>query len=121
MKTSIICLATILIFISGCADLKRSQIVSMNKEQLCHTYSINNDNTVRARLKLLYALTVKEWKQVDSGKVNIGTSELALQCIFGKPKKVNSTTNKYGTHKQWVYHNNVYIYTEDGKVTSWQN
>jgi hypothetical protein len=48
------------------------------------------------------------------------TREDVLASSWGRPRKVNSTTNRYGTHEQWVY-DGGYLYFEDGILTSVQN
>jgi hypothetical protein len=50
------------------------------------------------------------------------TPEEVLQGSWGKPTRVNRTTNAYGTNEQWVYpgqHN--YLYFKNGVLTSIQN
>ncbi len=53
--------------------------------------------------------------------VQIGMSkEEVLASSWGKPQKVNTTTNVYGTREQWVY-DGGYLYLENGVLTSIQN
>jgi hypothetical protein len=53
--------------------------------------------------------------------VQIGMSkEDVLASSWGKPQKVNTTTNVYGTREQWVY-DGGYLYLENGVLTSIQN
>jgi hypothetical protein len=40
---------------------------------------------------------------------------------WGKPQKINTTTNKWGESQQWVYGNGGYLYFENGVLTSIQN
>ena len=49
------------------------------------------------------------------------TKEEVLQSNWGKPEKVNKTTNQYGVHEQWVYPGYQYLYFDDGILTSIQN
>lgn len=54
----------------------------------------------------------------------IGDPESKIQKIFGTPDHVNRHVSSYGTTKQYVYEydtGTVYIYTEDGKVTDYQD
>lgn len=54
--------------------------------------------------------------------VTIGMSkEDVLDSSWGKPRKINKSTNKYGTREQWVYGNGNYLYFEDDRLTSIQN
>jgi len=48
------------------------------------------------------------------------TREDVLASSWNRPNKVNTTTNRYGTHEQWVYDGN-YLYFENGILTSIQN
>jgi hypothetical protein len=53
--------------------------------------------------------------------VSIGMSEQdALDSSWGKPQKINRTTNAYGVSEQWVY-GGGYLYFKDGVLTSIQN
>jgi len=53
--------------------------------------------------------------------VLVGMSQQdALDSSWGKPQKINRTTNAYGVSEQWVY-NGSYLYFKDGVLTSIQN
>lgn len=39
---------------------------------------------------------------------------------WGEPNSINTTTNKYGTHEQWVYGDYQYLYFDNGKLTTIQ-
>ena len=63
-----------------------------------------------------------ERKQKRSQGVHIGMSkEDVLASSWGRPEKVNTTTNVYGTREQWVYGGRNYLYFENGVLTSIQN
>lgn len=54
--------------------------------------------------------------------VRIGmTKEEVLASSWGRPERVNKTTNAYGTREQWVYGGGNYLYFENGVLTSIQN
>jgi hypothetical protein len=60
-----------------------------------------------------------QWKKEG---VSIGmTPERVLQSSWGKPEKINTTTNAFGTSEQWVYRGHNYLYFQDGKLTTIQN
>jgi len=64
----------------------------------------------------------EERKQKRSRGVHIGMSkDDALASSWGKPEKINTTTNVYGTREQWVYGGSGYLYFENGVLTSIQN
>jgi hypothetical protein len=69
--------------------------------------------------------TDAEAKRVRSEKkregVSVGMSEQdALDSSWGKPQKINRTTNAYGVSEQWVY-DGGFLYFKDGVLTSIQN
>ena len=43
-----------------------------------------------------------------------------LDSSWGKPTKINKSVYSWGTHEQWVYPNDNYLYFENGKLTSIQ-
>lgn len=53
--------------------------------------------------------------------VRLGMSqEDVLASSWGRPRKINRTTNVYGVREQWVY-DGGYLYFQDGVLTSIQN
>lgn len=49
----------------------------------------------------------------------IGMTETqVLATAWGKPRRINQTTNKRGTSEQWVYGGNNYLYFENGILVS---
>ncbi|WP_270611444.1 hypothetical protein [Bacteroides intestinalis] len=61
------------------------------------------------------------WNLIIGGKVKIGMTKEHCQLSWGNPEKVNVTTGSFGTHEQWVYNGNSYLYFENGKLTAIQN
>lgn len=53
-------------------------------------------------------------------KVRIGMSECELYAAWGLPGEQNRTVGSWGVHIQHIY-GNSYVYTENGRVTSWQD
>jgi len=68
-----------------------------------------------------YKWSNKVWKAIFNGKVYRGMSKLQAQLSWGEPESVNRTSGSYGTHEQWVYGGNNYLYFENGVLTSIQN
>lgn len=61
----------------------------------------------------------KNWKKEG---VSIGMSaERVLLSSWGKPEKINRTTNKFGESEQWVYGSGNYLYFRNGVLDSIQN
>ncbi len=52
--------------------------------------------------------------------LRIGLPEADVYTKFGFPSDTNTNVGRWGTHKQLVYGNNLIIYTENGRVSSWQ-
>ena len=46
------------------------------------------------------------------------TTEMA-KISLGKPSEINKTVGSWGVNQQWVY-DNIYLYFENGKLTSYQ-
>lgn len=59
---------------------------------------------------------------ISNREVVLGMDECALAAALGKPESVNRSVGSYGRHDQWVYRRGgyAYVYTEDGKVRSYQ-
>lgn len=59
---------------------------------------------------------------VRSREVVLGMDECALAAALGKPESMNRSVGSYGRHDQWVYRRGsyAYVYTENGKVRSYQ-
>ncbi len=68
------------------------------------------------------AEAIAEAKLRKSRGVHIGmTPEEAIASSWGKPQKINRTTNRHGTREQWVYGGGNYLYFEDDVLVSFQN
>ena len=61
------------------------------------------------------------WKVVEDGQVCIGMTPAQATMAWGKPKKVNRTTGRWGVHEQRVYGTSDYLYFEKGRITAFQN
>jgi hypothetical protein len=54
--------------------------------------------------------------------VSIGmTADDVRASSWGRPEKVNRTTNAYGTREQWVYSSGSYLYFRNGVLETIQN
>lgn len=63
-----------------------------------------------------------EKKRKKSEGVRVGMSqEDVVASSWGKPQKINTTTNAYGTREQWVYGGGNYLYFENDKLVTIQN
>ena len=61
------------------------------------------------------------WNLVTKGKVKIGWDKKLCKLSWGEPEKINTTKGSFGTHVQWVYPDESYLYFENGKLTAIQN
>lgn len=68
------------------------------------------------------ALKAEKERKAKPG-VHIGdTADFVInQSQWGKPSKINRTITRNGTHEQWVYGDNNYLYLDNGIVTAIQN
>lgn len=72
--------------------------------------------------KHLKTLRQREAAERRSRGVILGMSpEEVRASSWGRPKSVNTTTGAYGTHEQWVYGGQNYLYFENGRLTTIQN
>lgn len=59
---------------------------------------------------------------IRSEKIRMGMSECELYASWGFPSSQNRSVGSWGVHVQHVYGNfGSYVYTENGRVTSWQD
>lgn len=56
-------------------------------------------------------------------KIRVGMTDAQVRASWGKPYKINSTVNTYGTSEQWVMSDgggSDYVYFDNGVMTSLQ-
>ena len=57
----------------------------------------------------------------------IGMTGIEVVKTWGRPNDINRSVGSWGVHSQWVYtgcydwEDSVYLYFENGTLTSWQN
>jgi len=59
-------------------------------------------------------------KKLLGGDYWIGMTKEMARISLGNPNEINRTVGSWGVHEQWVY-SSLYLYFEDGKLTSYQN
>ena len=53
--------------------------------------------------------------------LEIGMIPEIVRLSIGRPDDINKSTGSYGVHEQWVYEDkDMYLYFENGTLTSWQ-
>ena len=64
-------------------------------------------------------------RALANGSVYIGMQKSDLLIAIGGPEDINKSVGSWGEHLQYVYrygsYDRIYIYLENGVVTSWQN
>jgi hypothetical protein len=51
----------------------------------------------------------------------IGMNQNEVKLSLGDPEIINSTVNAYGSYEQWVYVHGLYLYFDNGTLTSFQS
>lgn len=62
----------------------------------------------------------KTYDKLKEGYYWIGMNREMATISLGRPKDINRTVGFWGVHEQWVY-DDIYLYFENGKLTSYQN
>lgn len=68
---------------------------------------------------LINKLGLKTYNSLREGNFWLGMTDEMARIAFGDPKEINQTVGSWGKHEQWVY-NSIYLYFENGKLTSYQ-
>jgi hypothetical protein len=111
-------------------DGTRRELHNEKSLNLCNAYAHSKLEKAKAELIRRNDIPDDEWPDIEDKKIRIGMSELGLVCSWGKPSlygTINKTVNRYGESKQWAYRPctsckaKYVVYTENGKITSWQN
>jgi len=90
-----------------------------NDAKALYVQALTQANAKRAKVADAEAKRIRAEKKRNG--VTIGmTDQDALDSSWGKPRKINRTTNAYGVSEQWVY-DGGYLYFKDGVLTSIQN
>jgi len=106
---------------------------AMSKEDVCVAYGkalrdseVEDIGSFPDILKLVKKETARRKIKLDDmlvrkASIKIGISECQLYASLGMPLDQNRTVGGWGVHIQHVFGNGTYVYTENGRVTSWQN
>lgn len=68
---------------------------------------------------LINKLGLKTYNSLREGNFWLGMTYEMARIAFGDPKEINETVGSWGKNEQWVY-NSIYLYFENGKLTSYQ-
>ncbi len=73
------------------------------------------------RIMEKYLCSEQTARAILKKQVHIGMTTEECKASWGRPTRINRTSNAYGTHEQWCYGYSNYLYFEDGILTSIQN
>jgi len=109
-------------------DITRKQaVISQNMGYLSSKGypNIIKDNSDSGNLNFVKLIEDKIYplaQVYNSKQINIGMSNLELIISLGYPNKINTTTTSSNVSQQWIYRNDdIYVYLDNGVVTSYQN
>lgn len=66
-------------------------------------------------------LSIKNKNLVREKEIRIAMSVCEMYASWGYPKKNNRSVGRWGEHIQHIYGNGTYVYSENGRITSWQD
>jgi hypothetical protein len=93
---------------------------TMSIEELCKIVRGPTPNEAHAELVKRRAFTPTDLELIATKSLKLGMDEEAMLCSLGPPKRANRSVGSWGVHIQHVYAGGN-VYTENGKVTSWQD
>lgn len=127
-------LCAVFLALVGCATSPQS-MSSIDDRRLCRSYGVyaaspffsalataHKDEINRRKL-----ISENEWDLARSKKITLGMGLCAMYASWGAPDRENRTVGSYGDSIQHVYNRGYkyikpsYVYTQNGKVRSWQD
>lgn len=94
-------------------------VKGLSANELCIALHDWGFDSARRELLRRHALTDQEWRLVDKQEIQIGMSEAALFCSWGKTQ-ANRTITAHIDHRQYVYEAAL-VYVENGRIVSFQD
>lgn len=107
-------------FRAEAAEKFRKSIPILGSRELCGHFSTSRQSAIKSELMKRKVFSEQEWGLIEGRKLQLGMSELALICSWGDAER-NRSVGPWGEHIQYVYPSGVYVYVQNGKVTSWQD
>ena len=115
--------------VSGCAisPERMSELPDLNVCRSLAVFGFAGGAPYKQEIIRRNLLTQEEWALVAEGKISRGMSQCAMYVSWGTPHRENRSVGDWGVHIQHVYgeggkYRSVsYVYTENGKVSSWQD
>lgn len=120
--------------VTGCA-VAPERMANKSDLEVCRSFGIyrasglwaTSANSYHEEIKRRNLLSDDDWQMIGPKKIKVGMSRCAMYVAFGAPDRENATTSAYGRRVQHVYNAGYrfikayYIYTENDKVTAWQD
>lgn len=82
--------------------------------------AIQKQKELEYRQSILRQFGKETGQKLLEGYYWIGMTAKMAKISLGEPRSINRTVGSWGVHEQWVYYS-LYLYFEDGIVTSYQN
>ena len=126
--TATICASTIVLayiysFIDGVisTSVREKEYETFQKNETTRINKERAEQRAIERELRLSKFTEKERDAIENEQFFLGMSRLALIESIGEPDDINETVGSWGVHEQFVYSSyDLYVYLENGIVTSWQ-
>jgi hypothetical protein len=103
-------------------DFVRLKIAEKEElKRLAIERSFKREEVEETKLKKLYEKKYGSiiYQKLKKGYYWLGMNQEMATISLGSPNKINSTVGSWGTNEQWVY-DGMYLYFENGKLTSYQ-
>lgn len=124
----------LVLFISACA-VSPAQVERETDNELCLNHGTYAQSAMfagaaenyRREIEHRKLMTPEEWDLASRKTIRIGMSRCAMYASWGKPDRENRSVGSFGEHIQHVYNSGYryirpkYVYTRNGKVSSWQD
>lgn len=98
-----------------------ASIPSMSLVELCNMVRSRDWQPAHDELVKRKAFPPSELAQIAGRRAVLGMSEGAMLCALGSPQRSHRSVGSWGVDIQYVYPNELIVYTRNGKVTSWQD
>lgn len=109
------------------ANLPDERICQMHGSQVKAGFAAESIATLRSELQRRHLVADDEWPDVDRQRVRVGMSQCAMLAVMGTPDRQNRTVSNNTVRVQHVFDSGYryikakYVYTENGKVTAFQD
>ena len=99
---------------------KKSEIAAQKKaadEEKVRQAKLAEENRLNT---LIIAYGKTDGTKIWGGQIWIGMTDTMAYLSKGTPNDINKSVGSWGTNEQWVYGGGLYLYFENGILTSWQ-